>query len=280
MKEAVIISTARTPIGKAYRGAFNNTESPTLGGHVVKMAVDRAGIEIAEIDDVIMGCAMQQGSQSANIGRMSALAAGLPATVSGMSIDRQCSSGMMAIATAAKQIICDGMQIVIGGGVESISLVQNEHMNRHRVKDPNVLKVSEHAYMPMLQTAEVVARRYNISREAQDEYSVESQARTAAAQEAGKFDDELVPLDTVKGVMDKATKAISFENVRLMKDEGNRPGTDRQALSNLNPVIEGGFITAEMPVSYLTVHPQQYLWSARLPSSGESSPWEFTGVLP
>ena len=190
-REAVIVSTARTPIGKAYRGAFNDTEAPTLGGHAIREAVRRAGIEPGEVDDVIMGCAMQQGSSGYNIGRTAAVAAGLPNTVSGMSIDRQCSSGMMAIATAAKQIICDNMPIVVGAGLESISLVQNEHRNNYRAQDPNVLAQSEHAYMSMLETAETVARRYNISREQQDEYGLQSQQRTAAAQAAGKFDDDV-----------------------------------------------------------------------------------------
>ena len=196
MKEAVIVSTARTPIAKAYRGAFNDTESPTMGGHAIREAVKRAGIAPEEIEDVIMGCAVQQGTSGYNIGRTSALVAGLPVTTSGMSIDRQCSSGMMAIATAAKQIIEDDMPIVVGGGLESISLTQNDHQNKYRVVDPNVLKVAEHTYMSMLETAETVAKRYNISREAQDEYSLQSQQRTGAAQAAGKFDDEIVPLPT------------------------------------------------------------------------------------
>ena len=171
MKEAVIVSPARTPIGKAYRGAFNNTESPTMGGHAIREAVKRAGIEPEEVDDVIMGCAVQQGTSGFNIGRTAGIVAGLPITVSGMSIDRQCSSGMMAIATAAKQIIHDGMPIVVGAGLESISLVQNEHQNQFRATDPNVLKIAGAAYMPMIDTAEVVAKRYNISREVQDEYA-------------------------------------------------------------------------------------------------------------
>lgn len=244
MKEAVIVSTARTPIGKAYRGAFNDTESPTMGGHAIREAVKRAGIAPEEIDDVIMGCAVPQGTSGYNIGRISALAAGLPVTTSGMSIDRQCSSGMMAIATAAKQIIDDDMPIVIGAGLESISLVQNDHQNHYREVDPNVLKVSEHAYMSMLETAETVARRYNISREAQDEYALQSQQRTAAAQATGKFDDEIVPLATTKIVVDKETKEISKVDVLLEKDEGNRPETTAEGLQSLKPVFEGGVITA------------------------------------
>lgn len=244
MKEAVIVATARTPIGKAYRGAFNNTDGPTLGGHAIKEAVKRAGIALDEIDDVVMGCAVQQGTTGYNIGRLAAVAAGLPNTVSGMSMDRQCASGMMAIATAAKQIICDNMPIVIGAGMESISLVQNDHRNKYRTVDENVLALSHDAYMPMLQTAEVVAKRYNISREAQDEYSLQSQQRTAAAQAAGKFDQELAPMESNMGVADKATGDISFRKVTLSKDEGNRPETNIEGLNGLKPVIEGGCITA------------------------------------
>ena len=192
MKEAVIVSTARTPIGKAYKGAYNNTNAPNLAGWAIEAAIKRAGIDPATIDDVIMGCAMQQGTQSPNIGRLAALAGGCPVTVAGMSIDRQCSSGMMAIATAAKQIVHDGMDVVIGGGLESISLVQNAHMNTHRFIDRNLVKSHKHVYMPMLQTAEVVAKRYDISRDQQDEYGLQSQQRTAAAQAAGLFDDEVI----------------------------------------------------------------------------------------
>lgn len=245
MKEAVIVSTARTPIGKAYRGAFNNTKAPTLGGHVIHEAVQRAGIEGAEIDDVIMGCAMQTGTTGWNIGRMSALAAGLSAEVSGMSIDRQCASGMMAIATAAKQVIIDNMPIVVAAGLESISLVQNDAFElMGKAKDDSVTSESEHAYMPMLQTAEIVAKRYNISREAQDEYALQSQQRTAAAQEAGKFDEELVPLKSTKAVVNKETREVTYEEVLLEKDEGNRPGTTLENLQGLNPVIDAGCITA------------------------------------
>jgi acetyl-CoA C-acetyltransferase len=244
MREAVIVSTARTPIGKAYRGAFNNTEAPTLGGHAVRHAVERAGLDPAEVEDVMMGCALPQGSQGANIARQVALAAGLPVTTAGMTVDRQCSSGMMAIALAAKTIIADGVDIMVGGGLESVSLVQNEHMNMYRAADPRLLAVHKHIHMPMIDTAEVVASRYNVSREAQDEYALQSQQRTAAGQEAGKFNDEIVPLASNKGVMDRETKEISFEDVLLEKDEGNRPGTDLEGLSSLNPVREGGFITA------------------------------------
>ena len=243
-REAVIVSTARTPIGKAYRGAFNDTDAPTMGGHVIAAAVQRAGIDPAEIQDVVMGCAMQQGSSGQNIGRTAGVAAGLPSSVSGISMDRQCASGMMAIATAAKQVIVDGMPIVIGGGLESISLVQNEHRNGYRAIDPNVVARSQHAYMPMLQTAEIVASRYNISRDVQDEYSLRSQQRTAAAQAAGKFDDEIVPMASKMLFMDKETKQQSVHDVMLDKDEGNRPTTTLEGLVGLKPVIEGGVITA------------------------------------
>lgn len=243
-REAVIVSTARTPIGKAYRGAFNDTDAPTMGGHVIAAAVQRAGIDPAEIQDVVMGCAMQQGSSGQNIGRTAGVAAGLPSSVSGMSMDRQCASGMMAIATAAKQVIVDGMPIVIGGGLESISLVQNEHRNGYRAIDPNVVARSQHDYMPMLQTAEIVASRYNISRDVQDEYSLRSQQRTAAAQAAGKFDDEIVPMASKMLFMDKETKQQSVHDVMLDKDEGNRPTTTLEGLVGLKPVIEGGVITA------------------------------------
>jgi len=244
MKEAVIVSTARTPIGKAYRGAFNNTESPTMGGHTIRDAVKRAGIEPEEVDDVIMGCAVQQGTSGFNIGRTAGIVAGLPITVSGMSIDRQCSSGMMAIATAAKQIIHDGMPIVVGAGLESISLVQNEHQNQFRATDPNVLKIAGAAYMPMIDTAEVVAKRYNISREVQDEYALQSQQRTAAGQENGKFDDEIVPMPSTKIIFNQENENTVQEDVLLEKDEGNRPSTTLEGLQGLKPVREGGVITA------------------------------------
>ena len=244
MREAVIVSTARTPIGKAYRGAFNNTEAATLGGHAVRHAVERAGVDLGEIDDVIMGCAMPQGTQGHNIARQIALAAGLPVTTAGMTVDRQCSSGMMAIALAAKTVIADNVDIMVGGGLESISLVQNEHMNSYRAKDPRLLKLHEHIYMPMIDTAEVVANRYNISREAQDEYALQSQQRTAAGQVAGRFSDEIVPLPSSKGIMNKETKEITFEDVVLEKDEGNRPETTLEGLAGLRTVRENGIITA------------------------------------
>lgn len=244
MREAVIVSTARTPIGKAYRGAFNNTEAPTLGGHAVKHAVERAGLDPAEVEDVVMGCAMPQGTQGQNVARLIALAAGLPVTTAGMTVDRQCSSGMMAIAIAAKTVIADNVDIVVGGGLESISLVQNEHINTYRAADPRLLALHEHMYMSMIDTAEVVAKRYDISRESQDEYALQSQQRTATGQEAGRFDDEIVPLPSNKGVMDKETKQITFEDVVLKKDEGNRPSTTLEGLAGLKPVRENGFISA------------------------------------
>ncbi len=244
MREAVIVSTARTPIGKAYRGAFNNTEAPTLGGHAVKHAVHRAGLDPAEVEDVIMGCAMPQGTQGLNVARQIALAAGLPVTTAGMTVDRQCSSGMMAIAIAARTVICDNVDIVVGGGLESVSLVQNEHQNLHRAADPRLLEKHPHILMPMIDTAEVVAQRYNVSREAQDEYALQSQQRTAAAQQAGKFDLEIVPLPSTMGAMDRETKEITLHDVVLDKDEGNRPTTTLEGLSGLKPVRENGVITA------------------------------------
>jgi acetyl-CoA C-acetyltransferase len=244
MREAVIVSTARTPIGRAYRGAFNNTEGPTLGGHAIRHAVQRAGLDPAEVEDVNWGCALPQGTQSPNIARLAALAGGLPVTVGGMTIDRQCSSGMMAITAAAKTIMNGEMDIMVGGGQDSISVVQNEHMNVYRMVDANLVAQHEHIYMPMLDTAEVVAKRYGISREAQDEYALQSQQRTAAGQEAGRFDDEIVPLPSSMGVMDRDTKEISFHDVVLEKDEGNRPGTNIEGLASLKAVRENGCITA------------------------------------
>ncbi len=214
-REAVIVSTARTPIGKAYRGAFNDTQAQALGGHAIKHAVDRAGIDPETIQDVIMGAALQQGSTSGNVARQCALRAGLPTTVSGMSMDRQCASGLMAIATAAKEIIVDNMDVAVAGGLESISLVQNDKMNTFRATDPWLKQHRPDIYMSMLETAEIVADRYNVSRDAQDEYAYQSQMRTAAAQQAGKFDDEIVPMTTVMKVMNKETKEISDKEITL-----------------------------------------------------------------
>jgi len=244
LKEAVIVATARTPIGKAYRGAFNNTEAPSLGGHVIREAINRATIETSEVDDVIMGSAMQQGTSGYNIGRTAAIAAGLPNTVSGMSIDRQCASGMMAVATAAKQIIHDHMPVVVAGGLESISLVQNEHRNVFRAQDANVIANSPHAYISMLETAEVVARRYQVSREQQDEYAFQSQQRTAKAQVLGLFDAEIVPLSSQKIAVSKDSDEPRLQEIRLEQDEGNRPSTTIEGLKSLKPVFTGGCITA------------------------------------
>jgi acetyl-CoA C-acetyltransferase len=243
MREAVIVSAARTPIGKAYRGAYNNTGAPTLGSYSIKEAISRAGIDSGEVEDVVMGCAQQQGTQALNIGRLSGMAAGLPDTVPGMTIDRQCSSGLMAIATGAKQIITDNMDVVVAGGIESISLVQTADFRLDA--DPLVLDMQQHAYMPMIETADHVAEKYNVTREAQDEYSLESQMRTAAAQDAGKFDDEIITTSSTKLVKNKETGEITEEIVELTKDEGNRPETTLEGLSSLPAVYgEGKFISA------------------------------------
>jgi acetyl-CoA C-acetyltransferase len=251
MREAVIVSTARTPIGKAYRGAFNNTQGQELIGHALAQAVKRAGVAPAEIEDVVVGCAMQQGSTGGNVARQGLLRAGFPVTVPGMSIDRQCSSGLMAIATAAKQIVQDGMQVTIGGGVESISLVQNDKMNRFRAADPWLLKNLPQIYMTMIETAEIVADRYGVSREAQDQYSLQSQQRTAQAQAEGRYDAEIAPLTSSMTLTDKETGATSEKEVTLKLDEGNRPKTTLADLQALQPVFkngqrikEGRFITA------------------------------------
>jgi acetyl-CoA C-acetyltransferase len=240
MREAVIVSTARTPIGKAYRGAFNNTQGQELAGHAIAEAVRRAGLEGAEIEDVILGCALQQGSTGGNVARQALLRAGLPVTVSGMSMDRQCSSGLMAIATAAKQIVHDGMQIAIGGGVESISLVQNDKINKFRAADPWLVKHIPQIYMTMIETAEIVAERYGVSREAQDQYALQSQQRTALAQSEGRYDAEIAPLPSVMIVTDKETGATSEKPVTLKLDEGNRPKTTLADLQALQPVFKNG----------------------------------------
>lgn len=251
MRQAVIVSTARTPIGKAYRGAFNNTQAQMLGGHVISHALKRARMEDANIDDVILGAALQQGSTGHNVARQCALRAGLPTAVPGMTIDRQCASGLMGVATAAKQIVHDRMDTVVGGGLESISLVQNDHINTYRRADPWLVEHRPDIYMSMLETAEVVADRYHVSRQAQDEYAYQSQMRTAAAQEAGRFDDEIVPLTTVKKVKNKETGEVSEQEVTLEQDEGNRPSTTLEGLAQLEPVFsdgqevaQGRFITA------------------------------------
>ena len=245
MREAVIVSTARTPMGKAFRGAFNDTEAPALSGHAVEQAVKRAGIDGAEVDDVIIGCAAQQGTQGYNLGRLTATAAGLPNSVPGMTLDRQCSSGLMSIGFAAQNIMLGSMDIVAAGGVESISMVQNKHKNTYRNISKTVLSKSEHAYMQMIETAEVVAKRYNISRLAQDEYSLQSQQRVAAAQEQGFFDDEIVPMASTKSVFNRETKEVTFEEVLLGKDEGNRPSTTLESLQSLEPVWKDGRVVSQ-----------------------------------
>lgn len=246
MKEAVIVSTARTAIGRAFRGALNNTQSPTMLGHAISHAVSRAGIDPSEIDDVVIGSVLNAGSAGMNIGRTAAIAAGLPITVPGQTIDRQCSSGLMAIATAAKQIMVDGMQVTIGGGQENISEVQQKlfEWNGNSGLDKNVIKHSKNAYMPMLFTAEHVARKYNISREAQDEYSLMSQQRTAAAQAEGRLKDEIVSFTTTMTQVNKDTKETFQQEISIDRDEGNRPSTTLQSLQDLAPIIEGGCITA------------------------------------
>ncbi|WP_203882142.1 acetyl-CoA C-acyltransferase [Planotetraspora kaengkrachanensis] len=249
MREAVIVSTARTPIGRARRGAFNDTQAQELAGHVVAAAVQRAGIDGAEVDDVILGCALQQGSSGANVARQGLLRAGLPESVPGMTIDRQCSSGLMAIAVAAKQILADGMRITVGGGVESVSVVENEHLNGYRAKDPWLVANVPDLYMPMLQTAEIVAERYKVSRERQDEFALSSQRRTAAAQEAGRFDDEIVPLPSRKKIVDAESGEVRYEDVTLSRDEGNRPATTMEVLAGLRTVLPDGQVTARACVT-------------------------------
>ena len=243
MRDAVIVSTARTPIGKAYRGAFNATPGQQLAGHAVKHAVKRAGIEGLEVDDIIMGAAIQQGSTGTNIARQAAIRAGLGVTVPGMSLDRQCASGMMAIATAAKQVITDNMDIVVGGGVESVSTVQGPKMFVDA--DPWMKENQPDMYMSMLETAETVAARYGVTREDQDAYAAQSQERTHQAQLAGRFDDEIVPMTSIMKVMNKETKEISEHEVTLEKDEGNRPGTTAESLAGLQPVFKDGLVIKE-----------------------------------
>jgi acetyl-CoA acetyltransferase family protein len=234
MREALIVSTARTPLAKAHRGAFNALPTPTLASHALKAAVARAGLEGPEIDDVVMGCVLTQGTAGGNIARTALLRAGLPVTVSGQTIDRQCSSGLMAIATAAKQIIVDGMQIAVGAGVDSLSSVQTDKFRMEG--DPELVAMHPDIYMPMIDTAEVVATRYGISRERQDEYALQSQMRTAAAQQAGRFDDEIVAVTATMKMVNKETKEVSAHEITLAKDEGNRPETTLEGLSGLTPV--------------------------------------------
>ncbi|MEU1970860.1 acetyl-CoA C-acyltransferase [Microbacterium sp. NPDC019599] len=249
MSRAVIVSTARTPIAKAYRGAFNNTQPQALAGHVIASVVERAGIDPAEVDDVIFGAALQQGATGGNIARQAALRAGLPVSVAGMSVDRQCASGLMSIALASAQIVNGDLRIAVAGGVESVSLVQNEHMNTHRAADPWLKETVPGIYLPMLNTAEIVAERYGISRDAQDAYALTSQQRTAAAQEAGRFDDEIVPLATVQGILDRESGEISFRDTLLNRDEGNRPSTTIDDLAALRPVLADGVAAAVSSVT-------------------------------
>jgi acetyl-CoA C-acetyltransferase len=245
MTEAVIVSTARTGIGKAYRGALNNTHGATLGGHVIAEAVRRARLEPGEVEDVVMGCALPEGATGHNIARQAALRAGLPVTTAGTTVNRFCSSGLQAIAIAAARVVVDRVPIVVAGGLESISLVQNEHMNLHRLREPWLEEHKPEIYMSMIETAEVVATRYYITRERQDEYALLSQQRTAAAQRAGRFDAEIVPITTRKLVQDKTTGETREEEVTLTKDEGNRPDTTAEGLAALKPVTgEKGHVTA------------------------------------
>ncbi|NWC59627.1 acetyl-CoA C-acyltransferase [Pseudomonas veronii] len=251
MQDAVIVSTARTPIGKAFRGAFNDTEAPTLGGHVVREAVRRAGVEPGEVDDVLIGAAAQQGTQGYNLGRLCAIAGGLPPSVAGMAVERQCASGLMSIAMAAKSIVCNEIDIAVAGGLESISLVQNKHKNTYRNQSSAVLALDPTAYIPMIETAEIVAARYGISREVQDEYSFRSQMRTAQAQLDGRFAEELAPLTTRQAIVDKASGETRYASVTLAQDECNRASTTLASLAGLEPVWQGGqwsgagqFITA------------------------------------
>ncbi len=250
-RDVVIVSTARTPIGKAFRGAFNDTQAQTLAGHAIENAVSRAGLEGAEIEDVIIGAALQQGSSGSNIARQAALRAGLPTSVAGMSLDRQCASGLMAIAVAAGRISMGDIDIAVAGGVESVSLVQNGKMNMSRAADPWLVEHRPDIYMTMLETAEIVAKRYGISREAQDEFAAESHRRTAQAQAAGRLDAEIAPLASVKKVKDRETGDVSDQAVTLTQDEGLRAGTTAESLAGLQPVFSGGqkvkqgtFITA------------------------------------
>lgn len=251
MREAVIVSTARTALAKSFRGSFNDTETPAMGGHCVKAVIEKAGIDPAMVDDCIFGAAAQQGTQSYNLGRLCAIVGGLPDTTAGMAIERQCSSGLMSIATAAKSIMCDEYDVAVAGGVESISLTQNKHKNTYRSQSAAAISVDPTAYMPMLETAEVVSERYGISRDLQDEYSFQSQQRTAAAQDNGIFDNEIVPMQAVKAVFNRETKETTYETVTVNKDECNRPSTTLEGLQGLGPVWkdgqwvkEGRFITA------------------------------------
>jgi len=245
MADAVIVSTARTGIGKAYRGALNNTHGATMAGHVIKAAVERARVEPGEVEDVILGCALPEGATGQNIARQSALRAGLPVTTAGVTVNRFCSSGLQAIAMAAQRVIVDRVPIMVAGGLESVSLVQTEHFNNFRIHEPWIDEHKPEVYMPMIDTAEVVAKRYYVTREKQDEYALASQQRTAAGQAAGRFDKEVVPITTTKLTQDRATGEMREEQITFMKDEGNRPDTSLEGLAKLAPVRgEKGYITA------------------------------------
>ena len=240
LHEAVIVSTARTPIGRAYRGAFNDTEAPVLGGHVIRAALARAGVDGHEVEDVVLGIAAQQGNQGYNLGRLCAYTAGLPLAVGGMTIDRMCASGLMAIASAAKSIMTGEHRVAVAGGLESISLTQNAHKNSYRAQSVSVLQAVPSAYVPMIETAEIVAQRYGIARAAQDAYALRSQQRVAAAQQAGVFDEEIVPLASRKALFDKEGQPAGHEDVTLQRDEGNRADTTLESLSALKPVWKNG----------------------------------------
>ena len=244
MKEAVIVSTARTGLAKSYRGSFNNLEAPSMVAPVIRAVLERAGVEPGEVEDVIMGAALQQGTQGSNIARQCAIAAGLPVTTAGMSLDRQCSSGMMAIATAAKSVMVDDVPIVVAGGVESISLVQNEHANRFHSRDPWIMEIKPETYMPMIDTAEVVARRYNLSREVAGRLRAGEPEAHGAAQAAGKFDDEIIPVTAKMAVLNRDTNEVTYREVTATQDECNRPDTTLEGLATLKPVRDGGAITA------------------------------------
>ena len=245
MREAVIVSTARTPIGKAYRGAFNNTHGATMAGHAIRHAVERAGIEGGEVEDVIIGCGLPEGATGHNMARLSAVRAGLPVTTAAVTINRFCSSGLQAISSAAQRIVVDQVDVAVAGGAEQISLVQNEHMNHHRAREDWLEEHKPELWMSMIETADIVAERYGIGRERQDEYALQSQQRTAAGQSQGRFDDEIVPLASVKLVQDRKTGEISEQEVTPTKDEGNRPETTLEGLADLKPVMgEEKYITA------------------------------------
>ncbi|MBX3576309.1 MAG: acetyl-CoA C-acyltransferase [Rhizobiaceae bacterium] len=245
MVDAVIVSTARSPIGKAYRGALNDMPGATLGAHAIRHALERAGVDGGEVEDVVMGCAMQQGTTGLNVARRALLTAGLPVTVAGTTIDRQCASGLQSMALVANAIRNDGVRVGIAGGLESISLVQNDKQNNFRLDDPNLLKVKPEVYMPMIDTAEIVAKRYGVTREAQDAYALESQKRVGAAREAGCFAKEIAPITATMAVIDKETKAVTYKELELAHDEGPRPDTTAEGLASLKPVRGEGFcITA------------------------------------